>query len=134
MIGFVLVGTNEMIRAMHFYDTFFDALGAKRLYQMTHGGVGVMYGLGDGPTFGVVEPFDGQPATAGNGTMVAFESASPEDVDRLHALALSLGGTDEGTPGPRGDGTAYCAYFRDPDDNKLCIYCNIGLAPGRADS
>ncbi len=40
-------------------------------------------------------------------------------MDRLHALALAHGGTDEGAPGPRGDGGFYAGYFRDPDGNKL---------------
>jgi catechol 2,3-dioxygenase-like lactoylglutathione lyase family enzyme len=127
MIGFVLVGTNDLSRALGFYDVVLGALGAKRLYQMRHGCTGMMYGTGEGPTLGIVQPFDGEPATAGNGTMVALKAASPEEVDRLHALALSLGGKDEGTPGARGNGTAYCAYFRDLDRNKLNIYCCIQL-------
>ncbi|MGN6149257.1 MAG: VOC family protein, partial [Rhizomicrobium sp.] len=35
--------------------------------------------------------------------------------------ALSLGATDEGAPGLRGD-TFYGAYFRDLDGNKLCVF------------
>jgi len=132
MIGFVLVGTNDLNRAMCFYNEICASLGAKRLYQMTNGCVGVMYGAESGPTLGVVQPFDGRPATSGNGIMVALPAASPEGVDRVHALALSLGGTNEGTPGPRGNGTAYCAYFRDPDGNKLCIYHQISEANTRS--
>jgi catechol 2,3-dioxygenase-like lactoylglutathione lyase family enzyme len=125
MINFVLVGTNDLRRAIEFYDKICAAFGAKRLYQMTAGCTGVMYGTGGGPTLGVVLPFDGGPAQAGNGVMIALKSASREDVERVHALALSLGGADEGAPGPRGNGTAYCAYFRDLDGNKICVSCEL---------
>jgi catechol 2,3-dioxygenase-like lactoylglutathione lyase family enzyme len=125
MIGFVLVGTNDLGRAALFYDEIFSALGAKRLYSMTNGCTGVMYGTGDAPMLGVVLPFDGEPALPGNGVMVAFPTASIEKVERVHALAISLGALDEGAPGPRGNGTAYCAYFRDPDGNKICVFCSL---------
>ncbi|AZG78781.1 VOC family protein (plasmid) [Methylocystis rosea] len=125
MIGFVLVGTNDLDRAALFYDEICSALGAKRLYSMTNGCTGVMYGTGDGPMLGVVLPFNGEPARPGNGVMVALPTASIEEVERVHALAISLGGLDEGAPGPRGDGTAYCAYFRDPDGNKICVFCSL---------
>ncbi len=42
----------------------------------------------------------------------------------LHAKALELGGTDEGAPGPSGDGF-YAAYFRDLDGNKLNAFCMV---------
>jgi catechol 2,3-dioxygenase-like lactoylglutathione lyase family enzyme len=125
MIGFVLLGTNDLDRATEFYDKICAAFGAKRLYQMTAGCTGVMYGTEAGPTLGFVLPFDGKPARAGNGAMIALAATSREDVERIHALALSLGGADEGAPGPRGNGTAYCAYFRDPDGNKICVFCEL---------
>jgi predicted lactoylglutathione lyase len=67
-------------------------------------------------------PFDGQPATRGNGTMVAIAAGSREMVDRMHKLALELGGRDEGAAGPRGEGF-YAGYFRDLDGNKLAAFC-----------
>jgi predicted lactoylglutathione lyase len=73
----------------------------------------------------LTKPFNGQPATVGNGVMVALDAPNPAEVDRLHALALSLGGTDEGAPGLRGGGF-YCGYFRDPDGNKLNFFCFTG--------
>ena len=57
--------------------------------------------------------------------MVALAADSPEQVDRLHAKALELGATDEGAPGPRGDGGFYAGYFRDPDGNKLNAFCMV---------
>ena len=64
-------------------------------------------------------PFDGNPACIGNGVMVALEARDRAQVDRIHALALARGGSDEGPPGPRGDSGFYAGYFRDPDGNKL---------------
>jgi len=43
-------------------------------------------------------------------------------VDTLYAKALSLGATDEGPAGPRGEGF-YAGYFRDLDGNKLNVFC-----------
>jgi predicted lactoylglutathione lyase len=57
--------------------------------------------------------------TVGNGVMAAFSAKDKAHVDRLHQLALSVGGTCEGPPGPRGAGGFYAAYFRDPEGNKL---------------
>jgi hypothetical protein len=79
---------------------------------------------GFGPTaaaFGVIRPFDGKPATVGNGVMVSLAMTTPAKVDTLYRLALSLGATDEGAPGERGD-RIYAAYFRDLDGNKLMIF------------
>jgi predicted lactoylglutathione lyase len=65
---------------------------------------------------------DGNPATVGNGSMLAFRFESPAEVDAFHAKALALGGTDEGAPGERGP-KMYFSYFRDLDGNKLCAFC-----------
>ena len=46
--------------------------------------------------------------------MVALEGDSKEKVGAIYKLAMELGGTDEGPPGPRSEGF-YAAYFRDPD-------------------
>jgi predicted lactoylglutathione lyase len=73
---------------------------------------------GGGAGIGLTKPFDGKPATVGNGVMAALEAKDKAQVDRIYALAMSLGGTDEGAPGDRGNGF-YAAYFRDPDGNKL---------------
>ncbi len=70
----------------------------------------------------MLTPFDGKPATVGNGMMVALVVDSTEKVDRVHAKALALGGKDEGPAGPRGDGF-YAGYFRDLDGNKLYVFC-----------
>jgi predicted lactoylglutathione lyase len=73
----------------------------------------------------VTKPHNGEPATVGNGVMVALAMNSPEKVDAIHAKALELGATDEGAPGPRGE-QFYAGYFRDLDGNKLNAFCMIG--------
>ena len=74
------------------------------------------------PSVAITKPFDGEPATVGNGVMVALAAKDQEQVKQLHAKALELGGTDEGAPGPRGDGGFYAGYFRDLDGNKLAAF------------
>ena len=70
-------------------------------------------------------PFDGQPATIGNGSMVALQAKDADQVRRLYEIALANGGVDEGAPGPRGDDGFYAAYFRDPDGNKLNAFTMV---------
>lgn len=122
MFGYALVGSNDIGKAMAFYDELLGSVGAKGVFEHPNGGR--VYGTApDKPFFGVVAPYDGNPATAGNGSMLSMALGSREQVDGLHALAVSLGGSDEGAPGPRGpDGAFYAAYFRDPDGNKFCAF------------
>jgi catechol 2,3-dioxygenase-like lactoylglutathione lyase family enzyme len=120
MIGYVTLGTNDLPRAIAFYDELLGTLGARRLWSSDRG---VAWGVAmDRPSLGVMTPFDGQPATRGNGTMVALVVDTKEKVDALHAKALALGAQDEGPVGPRGEGF-YAGYFRDPDGNKLNVFC-----------
>ncbi|MEY4750270.1 MAG: hypothetical protein RIQ60_2484 [Pseudomonadota bacterium] len=121
MIGYVTLGTNNLPRALAFYDALLGEIGARRLWDSPRG---TAYGNSPtAPGLGIMTPYNGQPATAGNGTMVALAVASREMVNHLYARALALGGSDEGPPGPRGDGGFYVAYFRDPDGNKLNFFC-----------
>jgi len=119
MIGYVTLGTNDMQRAAAFYDALLAELGAKRFMEGER--FIAWSATPHGPSVGVIIPFDGQPATVGNGVMVALAVDSPAKVDALHAKALALGGKDEGAPGPRFDGF-YAAYFRDLDGNKLNVF------------
>lgn len=124
MIGYTTLGTNDMARAGAFYDALFADLGAKRLMDMAPHLIG--WGTGfEQPMVAVIKPYDGQPATVGNGVMVALLVREPAQVDQLHAKALELGAKDEGAPGPRGDGF-YGGYFRDLDGNKLNFFCFTG--------
>ncbi|WP_370224787.1 VOC family protein [Pararhodobacter marinus] len=138
MIAYVTVGADDMARARRFYDALLPALG----YGLDEGPEGLSYALpvppGQSPVlpdFYVKPPFDGAPARAGNGTMVAFQARSQQQVRRLHAAGLEAGGTDEGAPGFRADYGAdfYVAYLRDPQGNKIALFSNNPDEPGRDD-
>jgi catechol 2,3-dioxygenase-like lactoylglutathione lyase family enzyme len=121
MIGYITVGTNDLDRASKFYDALLGELGAQRGFQGER-----FVSWSTSPTaagFGVIKPFNGEPATSGNGAMTALAVGNAENVHKLHAKALELGGTCEGAPGPRGDGAFYCGYVRDLDGNKLNLFC-----------
>ena len=124
MIGYVMLGTNDLARAKSFYDPILTLLGASVLAAYSSDRR-VFYTAGAGqPMLAITMPFDGAKATVGNGSMVALPAKSRALVDAVHAKALELGGKDEGAPGVRGpnpDGF-YGAYLRDPDGNKLCVF------------
>ncbi len=120
MIGYVTLGTNDLQRAAAFYDALLADLGGKRMMELDRV---IAWGSGAGtPMLCAAIPFDGKPATAGNGTMVALWCDSTAKVDALHARALELGASDEGAPGPRGPSGFYGGYCRDPDGNKLAFF------------
>lgn len=125
MIGYTLVGTNDIDRATEFYDTLFESIGVARALTVTGKRYwGLKWG-GAEPLFGISTPFDSEAATIGNGSMVALRLGSREQVADTHALALRMGGTDEGAPGlrgPEGSSAFYGAYFRDRDQNKIGLY------------
>lgn len=123
MIGYVTLGTNRFDEAAKFYDDLFAVLGAGRLME---GDTFIAWSTSmTSPAVSIIKPNDGEPATAGNGVMVALVMDKPETVDAIHAKALALGGTDEGAPGLRGD-QFYAGYFRDLDGNKLNAFCFTG--------
>jgi predicted lactoylglutathione lyase len=116
MIGYVTLGTNDLARAAKFYDAIAKEMDVGRMMETA---TFIAWGKpGGGAGIGLTRPFDGKAASVGNGVMIALEAKDKAQVDRLHELALSLGGTDEGAPGSRGEGF-YAGYFRDPDGNKL---------------
>ncbi len=119
MIGYVTVGTNDLPRAAKFYDALAAEMETPRMMEFE---TFIAWGKPGGAAgIAATKPFDGSTASAGNGVMVALEARDNAQVDRLYAIALANGGSDEGAPGPRGDGF-YAAYFRDPDGNKLNAY------------
>ncbi len=120
MIGYITLGSNDIKKSKGFYDPLFEMLGATRVFESE---TFLAWGIGEEkPLLAVGKPFDDHQATYGNGTMVALMAASMEEVDKLHQKALALGGINEGDPGVRSGGF-YCAYFRDPDGNKLNFHC-----------
>lgn len=132
MIGYVTLGTNNIVAAREFYDALLGSIGATRIMEFGEdlGGF-TMWGTAfDQPGIALTAPYNKQPAVAGNGNMVALTLDTRAKVDALYALALDLGGTDEGAPGVRGDEgpqAFYGAYFRDPEGNKFCAF-HIGPA------
>jgi len=119
MIGYVTLGTNDLGRAAAFYDELLAMIGAGRFmeedsfiaWSVTH----------DQPALSVTRPYNGEAATAGNGTMVALVVDSTDKVDDVYRKAIELGAACEGPAGPR-EGGFYAGYFRDLDGNKLCVF------------
>ena len=122
MIGYVTLGTNDIKTAASFYDQLLATIGASRIMGDDNF---VAWSTGPkSPAISVTKAFDGNPATVGNGVMVAITVGTPENVDAFHAKALELGATDEGAPGTR-YGNLYVGYFRDLDGNKLNAFCLV---------
>lgn len=119
MIGYAMVGTNDLPKAKGFYDALLGEMGAKIIMDV---GRAAFYGTAMGqPMFGICTPHNGEAAKPGNGNMIALPGGSRAGVDKLYAKAISLGATDEGAPGERMPGF-YGAYFRDLDGNKLAFF------------
>ncbi|MBW3695333.1 VOC family protein [Vibrio sp. T187] len=120
MIGYLILGSNNIQASNAFYSPLLAMMEAK---QVVNSDSFLAWSFGEGtPVFSIRKPADGNEASNGNGTLVALRASSTEMVDRLHQKALSLGGQNEGDPGVRSGGF-YCAYFRDPDGNKLNFHC-----------
>jgi predicted lactoylglutathione lyase len=121
MLGYCTLGTNDLKASAEFYDPIARILGHVRIMESERN---VMWGSpGQGAMFGVITPYDGAAATAGNGVMFGFNADTEEQVHQVYDHALANGGSDEGPPGQRGDSAQfYGAYFRDPAGNKLVVY------------
>ena len=138
MVAYLSVGASDIARAKRFYTAFLPALG----YGLEESEEGLSFALirtSPGcpalPEFYVKPPFDGRPASAGNGSMVAFEASNQAQVRALHAAALAAGGTDEGAPGFRAayGPRFYVGYLRDPQGNKIALFSSNPDEPGRDD-
>ncbi len=119
MIGYVTIGTHDMETAKAFYAELLGPLGAT--VQMDFGRFIAFGPKMNQPMLAICTPFNGEPATAGNGNMTALAVGSREKVNEMHAKAMSMGCTDEGAPGARSE-TFYGAYIRDPEGNKLAFF------------
>ena len=136
MIAYVTVGADDIARAKRFYSAFLPALD----YTLKQGPEGLSYVLPQQPGQSAAPPdfyikptFDGKPASAGNGAMVAFEARNQKQVRDLHAKALAAGGSDEGPPGFRDcyGPHFYVGYLRDPTGKKIALFCNDPDETGR---
>ena len=123
MIGFVMIGTNDLSKATKFYDILLDVINLKRVITNDKY---IGYSSKEKPEdieFYVTNPVNKEKATYGNGTQISFVLKSKETVDKFYKLGIELGGKDEGAPGIS-SGDYYC-YIRDFDGNKICSFAKI---------
>ena len=99
--------------AIKFYDSLFENTGINQVLSTDR----MTYWQCEDFAFAISKPFDGEPASIGNGTMIGLNVGSTEEVKRLYDKAIELGGICEGEPGQRGP--KYSAYVRDLDKNKI---------------
>jgi len=123
MFSFITIGTNNLRNSKTFYDELLQSINIKNVLETDR-----YIGYAKNSSLNKVEfylmlPHNKKTATFGNGTMVTFNINSKEEVDIFYNLALELGATDEGLPGPRHE-EHYYAYFRDLDGNKICAFCS----------
>lgn len=132
MFTYICLGTNDIARSAHFYDAVLSNLGLTRCNISGELDWEDWIGWGTYEEGGKKElalwlcrPINGEPATVGNGTMVALQAKSWQEVENAHAAAISHGGFSEGNPGlrPQYNPDFYAAYFRDPDGNKIAVVC-----------
>ena len=123
MIGFVMVGTNNLDKATNFYDILLDSIELKRVVSNEKYTGYASKEKTDEVEFYVTNPANKDKATFGNGTQISFLVNSKDLVDNFYNTGIKLGGKDEGTPGIR-SGDYYC-YFRDLDGNKICAFSKI---------
>lgn len=122
MIAYTTIGTNDLKRALAFYDALLGEIGGKRAAELP--GIVLYVGADGTPFFAVAEPWNKEAATVGNGSMIGLGAGSQDAVDNLYERAIDLGAVDEGEPGPRKRGALefYAGYFRDLDGNKLSFF------------
>ena len=123
MIGFVMVGTNDLDKAIKFYDHLLQVIDLKRIVtNKKYAGYSSKKEYGD-IEFYVTNPVNEEKATYGNGTQISFVVDSKETVDKFYNAGIKLDGKNEGAAGMR-SGDYYC-YFRDLDGNKICAFVKI---------
>lgn len=126
----IQLGAHDVSQLTAFYDQVLGVLGWVRGVDLRLVGAAGVFWRRPGcrwPQFVVREPFDGCPATVGNGTQVSFLAESRSMVHRAWRVALEAGGSDEGRPGlrPRYAPDFFAAYCRDPEGHKLCFVCTV---------
>ena len=127
MFSHIFVGVSDFDRALAFYAPLMNCLGLEaRFCERSRPWAGWQKAGENRPLFLIGRPYDKNPHQPGNGQMVAFLAASRALVNQAYQTALAQGGTCEGPPGlrPEYHENYYGAYFRDPDDNKLCVACH----------
>ena len=123
MIGYVMIGTNDLDQSARFYDVIMAPLGLVQVARVETYAAYAPKAAKDAIEFYITTPFDKGPATPGNGTMVALAAPTMQALEQFHRMGLQNGGSDEGAPGPREEGSDICyAYIRDTDGNKICAF------------
>ena len=121
MFSFITLGTNDLNKSKIFYDELLKSINILNVEESDrYVGYAKKISLTK-VEFYLMMPHNKQTATYGNGTMITFSINTKKKVDSFYNLALSLGATDEGLPGPRHEENYY-AYFRDLDRNKICAF------------
>ena len=93
-LDYCVLGTNNMEAAIKFYDSLFELTELNNVLTTER----MSFWQGEDFTFAIATPFNEEPATNGNGTMIGLNVGSIEEVKRLHRKVLELGGTCEGEP------------------------------------
>ena len=119
MINYVTLGVSNLAAAKKFYSELLADQGAKILIDMDR--ISFIGKSMAAPMLAVCTPFNEQPASVGNGAMVAFAPGSTAGVDAMYNKAIALGATCDGAPGERIPNVFYGAYVKDIDGNKLCF-------------
>jgi catechol 2,3-dioxygenase-like lactoylglutathione lyase family enzyme len=138
MLSYVYFGTNNLDKAIAFYNAALAPLGMERCvtgdpeWDRIAAGWGIYEDNGARELgFWIGKPFNHEPASVGNGSMVAFSARSWKAVDEFYAAALASGGTCDGPPALRLHYAPdfYAAYVRDPDGNKVAAVCRGFTGP-----
>ena len=126
MIGYVMVGTNDLSKSITYYDALLDLLDLKRVDTSDDYAAYASKNNPENIEFYVTKPANGDKANFGNGTQISFIADAKEVVEKFHELAVKLGGKSEGGPGERPEGSkVYYSYIRDLDGNKICVFTNL---------
>lgn len=117
ILSHVSLGSNDFDRSVAFYDRVLATLGCRRVVE--HPGA-VAYGR-EYPEFWIQRPYNGAPASVGNGTHIGFFAPDRDAVDAFYQAAVAAGARPDGAPGPREEYGApyYGCFVRDLDGHKV---------------
>lgn len=115
-ISYTVLGTNNLDAGTRFYNSLFEGMGTCQSFKTDR----MNFWQFESFAFALATPFNEEPATNGNGTMIGFDVETEDEVKRMHAKAIELGGSCEGEPSEKGP--RFSGYVRDLDNNKLCFF------------
>ncbi len=110
MFSYATLGSNDLDKSVAFYLELLKEQGAKTLIKMDRI---VFIGKSmQSPMLAICIPYNIEPATPGNGTMLSIAPGSKEKVDELYHKASGPGASWEGDLGQRIEKTFYgaCTY------------------------